>query len=60
MLKPKELLGKKIRWERTLDTNRGTYTEHTGTVTDVQGKNLLIDGDWKWLPHLENVTIVTE
>jgi hypothetical protein len=57
-LQAASLIGKRIRWEVTLDRNRGTYVERHGNVDDAKGRNLLVDGNWCWLPDLENVTVL--
>lgn len=51
----KLLIGKKVTWEYARDSIRGSSCVGTGTLTDIKGKNALIDGDWKWLPHLFNL-----
>lgn len=50
-------IGKKIEWEEAHDRHRGTCLVRTGTIEDIQGKNLLVDGDYKWYPNLVNLKI---
>ena len=57
-MRAKDLVGKRIRWEETLCRHRGTYREHVGTVTDARGRNVEVDGEWKWLPDMENLTVI--
>ena len=54
----RELIGKTIEWGEHLDPNRGTYTLRTGVVEDSRGRNLLIDGDWKWYPKMIDVKVI--
>lgn len=58
--KARDLLGKKIYWEITTDVNRGYFRSNEGHVLDARGRNINIDGNWLWLPTLENVRIIEE
>lgn len=51
----KQLIGKRVQWIRSGDPYRGTYCLGFGKVEEVAGKNILIDGEWKWLPDLKNL-----
>lgn len=51
----KKLIGKRVMWKEHYDAARGTYFERTGIIDDVHGRNILIDGDWKWLPELHGL-----
>lgn len=53
----RKLIGKEVCWDVTLDVNRGTYKTRYGTVDEVKGKNIMIDGDWKWLPKMTNLRL---
>lgn len=44
------MIGKRIQWESGRHCSIAT-----GTLEAVRGKNLLIDGDWKWFPTLHNL-----
>lgn len=52
----RKLIGKQVEWDDILDAFRMTGTVvRSGYCTDVRGKNIMIDGDWKWLPKLLNL-----
>ena len=53
-------LGKKVEWEYAHDWHRGTYLVQRGIVEDVKGLNVLISGDWRWLPSLTKIKLVGE
>ena len=46
----RRLIGKRITWREYL--GHGFVKNSTGIVEDVIRKNVLINGDWKWLPDL--------
>lgn len=48
----RKLIGKKVVWYRLFDTKSGLCKEQRGIVDDVVKNNILISGEWKWLPHL--------
>lgn len=52
----RKLIGKQVEWDDILDPNypEGTVVR-TGWCTAVKGKNIEIDGGWKWLPNLKNL-----
>lgn len=56
----RKLIGKLVAWDDCLDYRRGTYCTRLGTIISVQGKNVEIGGDWKWLPNLVKLREATE
>ena len=46
----KKLIGKRIMWRECFGY-RGDIIR-SGVLEEVQGRNVVIDGDWKWLPDL--------
>lgn len=44
-------IGKRVYWD-TPDSARYFGEERSGVLGEVRGRNLLIDGDWKWEPDL--------
>lgn len=54
------LVGKKITWEETICRYRGTFRTRSGAVLEVRGKNINVDGDWKWFPSMENMKVVED
>jgi hypothetical protein len=52
MKQRRALIGKRIEWN-----TGGFVMKRSGTVTAVEGKNMLIDGDWKWAPDMLNVRV---
>jgi hypothetical protein len=53
----KENIGNVIEWESHHDARRGTCSLNRGVITDVQGKNVSLDGDWRWFPDFINAKI---
>ena len=51
-IKLHKLKGKKVTWRYAEDHKRGTYLEDSGIVTDVEGRNIEIDGTWHYAPDL--------
>lgn len=47
------LIGKRIAW-RSMGWPRVYY----GTVEEVQGRNIKVDGDWKWAPDMSDVHVM--
>lgn len=47
----RKLIGKWVEW----DVDSILSRTRKGIVEDVRSKNILISGDWYWLPHLENL-----
>ena len=54
----RRLIGKRITWKEC--QGRGWYSNRLGTIDGVIRKNVLIDGDWKWLPDLIGARAVEE
>jgi hypothetical protein len=57
-MKPKEakkLIGLRVKWDVCVDPKRGYYRQETGRIESVKGRNVQIDGDWKWLPDMINL-----
>lgn len=48
------LIGKRVTWWSSWCDHRGTYNLTGGTLEAVKGRNVCIDGDWRWLPDLKN------
>lgn len=57
---PKKLIGKTIAWDDHVDVRRGTYVTRVGTLDDVRGRNVVIDGSYKWMPDLHLFREATE
>lgn len=51
-------IGKRVEWEYNHDHKWGTCSVGTGTVTDVQGRNIWIDGTPRWIPDLRNLKLL--
>jgi hypothetical protein len=56
----RQLIGKLIEWEGRRPPGYPYVDKYSGWVEDVQGKNVLINGDWKWLPHMFNVKVLPD
>lgn len=50
-------IGKQVEWEEGYDPNRGSFVR-SGVLEDVQGKNVIISGDYKWYPDLRNLKVI--
>ncbi|PWC69080.1 hypothetical protein TSH7_01135 [Azospirillum sp. TSH7] len=50
----KKLMGKLVRYLRSndVDRRRGYFFPRCGEVVGVNGRNVMIDGDWVYLPDL--------
>lgn len=44
----RKLLGRKVEFN-----TRGWLSKSSGELQEIQGYNLLIDGNWYWLPDIE-------
>ena len=53
----KQLIGRRVEWEYAKDVRRGTFFVRHGILEAVQGRNVLISGDWHWLPELTNLKL---
>ena len=55
----RKAIGLCVWWE---DRNSDRYygATRSGTVEDVAGKNIMINGDWKWRPYLNNLRTTEE
>jgi len=51
------LIGKRVEWEECHDYHRGTCFVRSGVVEASEGRNLMIDGDWKWYPEMTNLKL---
>ena len=57
----RKMIGKPVEWDNGYDFYRGVYFDHRkGIVEEVKGKNVLISGDWRWLPDLHNFKLVED
>lgn len=56
----KELIGKRVEWEFAHCRHRGTCLVAQGRVEQVAGNNIMISGEWRWLPDLKNLCEVAE
>jgi hypothetical protein len=45
-------IGKRVYWDEISPRYK---MPRTGILSDVAGKNLLINNDWKWRPNLTNL-----
>lgn len=52
-------IGKRVFWNDR-DSARYYGAIRSGILQDVAGKNVLIDNDWKWRPHLNNFRLTEE
>lgn len=50
----KQLIGKRVEWEFAPNRARGTCLVRSGILQDVQGRNVMVSGEWQWLPDLTN------
>jgi len=50
----KTVIGQIVFWDEP-DSPRFFGREFSGKLIDIAGKNLLINGDWKWRPNLKNL-----
>lgn len=39
------------------DVDSGIWPIRCGEVEEVKGKNILINGEWRWLPDLKNLRL---
>lgn len=51
-------IGKVIEWEHSYCRHRGVCLVARGVIEDVHGKNVLVNGDWKWVPYMINAKII--
>jgi hypothetical protein len=56
----RRLIGKEILWDVAIERHRSILGPSRGIVEDVSGKNILISGDWRWLPDIRNVSVLNE
>lgn len=47
-------IGKRVYWDER-DSARYYGRELSGILEDAAGKNIMINGDWKWKPNLLNL-----
>ena len=45
------LIGKRVAWD---EISPRYHFERSGILEEVDGRNVKIDGDYKWLPYLTN------
>ncbi len=45
-------LGKIVEWEHAHDLHRGTCLVSSGRLEAVQGRNLLVSGEYRWFSHM--------
>lgn len=46
----RKLIGKEVEWDT--DSMLARDGVRRGTVEDVKARNVMIDGNWQWLPQL--------
>ena len=56
----KKWVGKEIEWDIMTDIHRGVYKTKDGMLEEVRGRNLLVDGEWRWFPDMRNVRLKGE
>jgi hypothetical protein len=59
-VKPSQLkpwIGKRIQWLAYYDSNRGSGVPRSGILDAVKGRNVMVDGDWKWLPTMIDIKL---
>lgn len=56
----KLLIGKRIAWDDHRDPRRGTYLVRTGILDSVNGRNVVINDEYYWLPSLVNFREATK
>jgi hypothetical protein len=54
----REYIGRKVEWEHSRDRHRGTCLVSKGVLEEVRSRNLLISGEWRWWPDLENFKLI--
>ena len=50
------LIGKHVEWD--VDSRFTAFPTRNGLVEDVKGRNVLIGGDWFWLPKIKEFRII--
>jgi esterase/lipase len=45
-------IGKRVWWDDV--SNRYSFLR-SGIIDEVSGRNINIDGDWRWMPHMTNL-----
>jgi hypothetical protein len=58
-MKAKDLLNKEISWTEEFDPYQGIYTTKSGRVVAAQGRNIMVDGNWLWLPSLRRIKAIS-
>lgn len=51
----RKLIGKRVRYLRRGDidrSGRGYYSPQEGVINGVEGRNILLNTDWKWRPDI--------
>lgn len=56
----RKLIGKRVVWEIAHDHHRGTYLLRGGVLQGIEGKNAIVDGDYKWLPDMRNLRLAED
>lgn len=54
----KKFIGKRIEWNHSFDRHRGTCLCDEGVVNEVHGRNVKIDGEWRWFPDMHCVKVI--
>ena len=57
-MKARELIGKEVMWDVALERHKSLFGPRRGIVEDVKGKNILISGDWRWLPDIHIISVI--
>lgn len=51
----RSLVGKRVKWVSRCNidySGRGYFFPQTGTVEEASGKNVMISGNWYWIPAI--------
>ena len=56
----RQLVGEKIMWDKVDPRHQSLFGPHYGIVEEVSGKNILISGDWVWLPDIQILATIRQ
>lgn len=59
----RELVGKRVKWVSRGDIDYsgcGYFFPQSGTVEEALGKNIMISGNWYWIPSLVEMVEIAE
>lgn len=53
----RKLIGQRVAWD---DIGTRWHFVRVGVLEGVSGRNVIVNGDWKWAPGLKNLRLATE